>query len=101
MPQSSYSGPDRRTSTCPSPACREPEFAAHAAAEKAVRQVFAIMGVDVENPSQVEEFREGLRFGRAMLRMANRGVLAFIVVAAGGAAAAIWLGIKIKIAGSP
>ena len=101
MPQSEYAGPDRRTSTCPSPACREPELAAHAAAKSAVREVFAIMGVDVENPSQVEEFREGLRFGRAMLRMANRGLLAFVIVAAGGAAAAIWLGVKVKITGSP
>ena len=55
-----------------------------AAAEHAVRQVFAIVGVDVNDPEKVEQFREELRFGRAVKKSAERGFLAVI-----GAAAAI------------
>lgn len=41
------------------------------AAEDAVRKVFAILGVDVDVPKEVEEFRENLRFGASMRRAAT------------------------------
>ena len=34
-------------------------------ADKSVKKVFAILGVDIDDPQQVEEFREDLRFGKS------------------------------------
>lgn len=65
-----------------------------AAADLAVKKVFAILGVDVEKPESVEAFREDLRFGRKMRKLADRGmfsVAAFIGVAL---VTAIWAGIN-------
>ena len=36
------------------------------AADRAVKKVFAILGVDVDKPDSVEEFREDLRFGKRL-----------------------------------
>lgn len=67
------------------------------AADRAVKKVFAILGVDIDKPESVEEFREDLRFGRRMRKLADQGMLAFIVVAVGGVAAALWAGLSLKI----
>ena len=48
------------------------------AAEDAVRKVFSILGVDVDVPKEVEEFRENLRFGASMRRAADRGALTIV-----------------------
>ena len=45
------------------------------AAEVAVKKVFAILGVDVDKPEMVEDFRKDLRFGQGMRRMSDRGFL--------------------------
>lgn len=69
------------------------------AADVAVRKVFAILGVDVDDPEKVEEFRMDLRFGRTMRRAADKGLLAMIGVVAGGLIMAMWAGIKLKLGG--
>jgi hypothetical protein len=71
------------------------------AAEDAVRKVFAILGVDVDVPKEVEEFRENLRFGASMRRAADKGVLTIIGVLATAMLAALWAGIVSKIVGHP
>lgn len=48
------------------------------AADNAVKRVFAILGVDVEDPESVERFRDSLRFGKAMHQAASKGAVAFI-----------------------
>lgn len=65
----------------------------HQAAEIAVKKVFAILGVDVDRPESVEEFREDLRFGRRMRRASDRGMLALIGVLATGLGIALLNGI--------
>ena len=78
------------------PACSlPPEFCPHVkeAADAAVKQVFAILGVDVDVPKEVEQFRENLRFGASMRRAADKGMLAIIGAIAVGAMAALWAGI--------
>jgi len=72
-----------------------PEYCPHVkeAADEAVKKVFAILGVDVDVPKEVEQFRENLRFGASMRRAADRGVLAIIGAIAVGAMAALWAGI--------
>lgn len=47
-------------------------------AKAAVKEVFAILGVDVDDPEKVEEFRKDLRFGGAMRRATDRGIMAMM-----------------------
>ena len=68
-------------------------------ADRAVAKVFAILGVDIHNPRDVEEFREDLRFGAKMRKIADHGLLALFGVIAAGLAAAVWAGITSKING--
>lgn len=70
------------------------------AVSKAVKQTFAILGVDVDKPESVEEFREDLRFGKAMRKYASHGFLAFIGVLFAGLAGAVWYGVVHNIKGS-
>lgn len=69
------------------------------AADKAVRKVFAILGVNVDNPESVEEFREDLRFGRKMRKIADHGTLALIGLMVFGIGVALWAGIVVKVKG--
>lgn len=71
---------------CPVAGCQKPEEAAR----KAVKHVFEILGVDVDNPVQVEDFRRGLRFGEDMLRMTNKGKIAILMSFIGLSTAAVW-----------
>jgi hypothetical protein len=40
-------------------------------ADRAVRKTFAILGVNVDNPESVEEFRQDLRFGKQLRKIAS------------------------------
>ena len=79
---------------CPVPGhCPQASEVAEAAARTAVKRVFAILGVNVDVPKEVEKFREDLRFGSAMRRLANRGALAMVGAIAVGITIATWHGI--------
>lgn len=82
---------------CPADMAQCPH--ARQSAEFAVKKVFAILGVDVDDPEKVEEFRMDLRFGRSMRRATDRGMLAFVGVVAVGIAAALWAGVVTKLGG--
>ena len=56
--------------------CNLAESMSEDAAEHAVKKVFAILGVDIDRPESVEEFREDLRFGRKLRKVADHGMLA-------------------------
>lgn len=60
------SGQCRSQNDCPN---------AEESARQAVKMVFAILGVNVDEPKEVEEFRENLRFGASMRRAADKGWL--------------------------
>jgi len=66
-------------------------------AELAVKKVFSILGVDIDKPKEVEEFRENLRFGATLRRAADKGMLAMVVVFSGAIMVAIWAGIAAEI----
>ena len=66
-------------------------------AQNAVRKVFAILGVDVENPEKVEEFRKSLRWSDAMRKGAEHGWVAFIGIVVVAMSAALWAGIVEKL----
>lgn len=78
-----------------------PEYCPHVreAADEAVKKVFAILGVDVDVPKEVEQFRENLRFGASMRRAADKGMLAIIGVLVTAMLAALWAGIVSKMGG--
>ena len=76
---------------------------AQASADLAVKKVFAILGVNIDVPKDVEAFREDLRFGGTMRRTADRGMLAVVIAIIGvlvaALMAALWAGIVSKIGG--
>lgn len=69
------------------------------AADHAVKKVFAILGVDIDKPESVEEFREDLRFGKRLRKATDHGVLVFIAIITTAFAAALWAGIVAKVKG--
>ena len=71
-------------------------------AKQAVKETFAILGVDINNPAEVEEFRKSLRFGDTLRKATDRGLFALAVLIASMGAAALWTGVvaKIKSGGS-
>lgn len=74
--------------------CYLADDSARQSAEIAVRKTFAILGVNVEDPRQVEEFREDLRFGSLLRQAARRGIFAVVVVVAGAMVGVAWMGIQ-------
>lgn len=73
--------------------CAYSERMSEDAAEHAVKKVFAILGVDIDRPESVEEFREDLRFGKKLRKVADHSLLALFGVLMAGLAAALWAGI--------
>lgn len=69
------------------------------AADRAVKKVFAILGVDIDKPESVEEFREDLRFGKKMRKATDQGMLALMGVIVVALAAATWTGVVSNIKG--
>ena len=66
-------------------------------ADRAVKKTFAILGVNIDNPESVEEFRQDLRFGKRLRKIADHGTLAFFGAVAVAIVAAIWIGITHSI----
>ena len=73
--------------------CKISERLSEEAAEHAVKKFFAILGVNVDCPESVEEFREDLRFGKKMRKVAGHSTLAFVSVVSAAVAYAAWAGI--------
>ena len=69
----------------------------------AVREVFATLGVNVEDPEAIEDFRQNLRFGASLRRASERGFAAMLLTGATAVAAGvcslIWMGLQIKLTG--
>lgn len=90
---------DHKACTLPAEHC--PHVAQ--AADDAVRKVFAILGVDIGVPKDVEQFRENLRFGASMRRAADKGVAVMMAAIVGtivvASLTALWVGIVTKFKG--
>lgn len=80
---------------CPSEVRECPHL--EASAQLAVKKVFAILGVDIDDPEKVEEFRMDLRFGRTMRKASDKGLMALVVMIAIAMGAALWAGMVAKI----
>ena len=68
-------------------------------ADRAVRKTFAILGVNIDNPESVEEFRQDLRFGKRLRKISDHGTMAFFAAVAVALVGAIWIGIVTSIKG--
>lgn len=92
---------NERANVCDPPYGERRKRCSHAedAADSAVKKTFAILGVDIEKPEQVESFRESLRFGDKLRKAADRGFMVLVGVLVVAMAAALWLGIVEKIKG--
>jgi hypothetical protein len=86
--------------TCKDPTGESCPFSDRAA-KKAVREVFYIFGVDIDDPAQVKEFQEDLRFSSTLRGMANKGLMATVVVGVTFFLGAMALGLKQKFLGGP
>lgn len=64
-----------------------------AAVDRAVKKTFEILGVDVNDPESVEQFREDLRFGRRMRRAADKGWAALVGIIFVGGGMLLWQGL--------
>jgi len=82
-----------------SPDCRDNESCPQSveAANNAVYKVFAILGVDVNDPSEVEDFRRDLRVAGTIRRAVDKGLSAAFVAIVLGLLAALCLGLRSKI----
>ena len=67
------------------------------AADHAVKKTFAILGVDIDDPESIEEFRQDLRFGKRMRKMSDQGQLALAGLFFVGLGWAIFEGIRAKL----
>lgn len=64
------------------------------AAERAVALVFSHLGVDVDSPSDLQRFRDDLRFGAMVRASAQKGLFAVIAGVGAAAVSAVWYGIR-------
>jgi len=96
-----YIGPDRRkpANCSEGPTCAHVSSVAEEAADRAVREVFAKFGVDIDKPDQVAEFQADLRFGSRLRRIADHGAMAMVAALGVGVLAALWAGITSKLGG--
>lgn len=67
------------------------------AAKSAVKQVFAILGVDIDDPAAVEDFRKDLRFGGMMRKASDKGFVAVVVLSFTAMGLAAWAGVSAKM----
>ena len=79
--------------------CRLGKRVSEEAADRVVKKVFAILGVDINKPESVEEFREDLRFGRKLRKLADHGTLALVALIFVGIGYAAFAGVVSKVKG--
>lgn len=66
---------------------------ADAIAKQVARTIFGLIGVDVDKPESLEEFRANVRFSAVVHQAAKAGVLAVITTVAGLVISGLWFGV--------
>lgn len=67
------------------------------AVTKAIHDVFALLGVDVNDPIDMQRFRDDLRFGGVFRSAATKGFMALIAAICGGIGLSLWMALKDNI----
>lgn len=67
---------------------------AHRAVDLAVRQAFSHLGVNVDDPKDLQVFRDDLRFGGVFRSAATKSFFALLAAIFGGIGLSIWMSFK-------
>lgn len=67
---------------------------AHHAVDLAVRRAFGHMGVDIDNPKDLQTFRDDIRFGGVFRSAATKSFFALVAALFGGIGLSIWMAFK-------
>jgi len=67
---------------------------AHQAVDMAVKKAFGHLGVDVDDPKDLQVFRDDLRFGGVFRSAATKSFYALIAAIFGGIGLSIWITFK-------
>ena len=67
------------------------------AAQRAVKQAFSHLGVDVDNPTDLQRFRDDLRFGGVFRTAATKSFFALVAALFGGIGLSLWMAFKDNI----
>lgn len=67
---------------------------AHQSVDLAVRQAFGHMGVDIDDPKDLQTFRDDLRFGGVFRSAATKSFFALVAAIFGGIGLSIWMVFK-------
>lgn len=67
---------------------------AHQAVDLAVRRAFGHMGVDIDDPKDLQTFRDDLRFGGVFRSAATKSFFALVAALFGGIGLSIWMAFK-------
>lgn len=70
------------------------EKAVNQAVALAIHDVFALLGVDVNDPIDLQRFRDDLRFGGVFRNAATKGFMALIAAICGGIGLSLWMALK-------
>lgn len=64
------------------------------AAQKAVKQAFSHLGVDVDSPTDLQRFRDDLRFGGVFRAAATKSFFALVAAIFGGIGLSLWMAFR-------
>ena len=64
------------------------------AMDRAVHRVFSDLGVDVDNPADLQRFRNNLQFGESFRHAIERGFYAVLSTVVGAIGLAVWVVFK-------
>jgi hypothetical protein len=70
---------------------------AERAVDMAVHRAFAHLGVDVDDPKDLQRFRDDLRFGGVFRSAAMKGFFAILAAICGGIGLSVWLAFKARL----
>ena len=70
---------------------------AERAVDMAVHRAFAHLGVDVDDPKDLQRFRDDLRFGGVFRSAAMKGFFAILAAVCGGIGLSVWLAFKARL----
>jgi len=70
---------------------------AERAVDMAVHRAFVHLGVDVDDPKDLQRFRDDLRFGGVFRNAAMKGFFAILAAICGGIGLSIWLAFKARL----
>lgn len=68
--------------------------------EKSVKRAFVSMGIDVDNPVEVQRDMQHLRDWRMLTdAIRTKGIMTIVGIIVAGACAALWVGVKMAVKG--